>query len=328
MRPRAVWLAPLFSLLGCLDPAGLGNLVPATADQDPALPQLEVEVAGHRRILHLETFGDPTDPPLFILHGSACDYRSMRPIAVELSERYFVVIWDQRGAGLSERIGADEFSLDSAVAEIDAIKAIHAPDRPISLLGHSWGGGLAALYAGRHPERVHQLVLSEPMPLDGARMNDQIDEILQFEYFNEGWNDQARLDELLASDGHEALDYRAALLLHTGLTNYFCDRDNPPPLPIWRVGGYLEYLRNRTLRPGTSFTYDFTPGLENFAAEVLFVAGECGGLGAAFQAEQLDDFPAAHLVEIADTGHRLYIERPDAYYATLKDYLDQYTGLP
>lgn len=46
-----------------------GNIVPPTADQDNNLPQLSVTVAGHTRKLHLQTFGNPQSPPVFILPG-------------------------------------------------------------------------------------------------------------------------------------------------------------------------------------------------------------------------------------------------------------------
>ena len=34
----------------------------------------------------------------------------------------------------------------------------------MTLLGHSWGGGLAALYAIAHPDRIERLLLVDPMP--------------------------------------------------------------------------------------------------------------------------------------------------------------------
>jgi hypothetical protein len=57
-----------------------GNLVPPTADLDPLLPQLKITVAGHNRAIHLQTFGNPDNPPLFILHGGpGADFRIFLP---------------------------------------------------------------------------------------------------------------------------------------------------------------------------------------------------------------------------------------------------------
>jgi hypothetical protein len=45
---------------GCADRGA--DLVPPTADRDPRLPQARIEVAGKSRALHLETFGDASNP--------------------------------------------------------------------------------------------------------------------------------------------------------------------------------------------------------------------------------------------------------------------------
>jgi proline iminopeptidase len=311
-----------------MDPDAVGAWVPPTADQDPALPQLSVDVAGHRRALHLETFGPPDGPVLLILHGSYSDYRHLRPLALALADRYRVIVWDQRGAGLSERITRGEFSLDSAIAEIDAVRAALAPGRPVTLIGHSWGGGLALMYAGRYPADIEQLALLEPMPFDAARMTEQAREILEFDYLNPVWTDMARMGDWLDPASHVELDYRADLVLDSGLTRYFCDPSRPPALPRWRVGGLLEHARNQVLLEGTRWTYDFTVGVEQLAVEVLVVAGECGALGAEFQRTQLDVLPEAILVTIADAGHRLTVEQPEALLEALRDYLFAYHSDP
>lgn len=95
------------AMQGCLDASSSGALVPPTADEDYALPQISMEIAGHTRAVHLTTYGVATQPVLLVLHGSLADHRALRPFQV-LSERYFVVMWDQRGNGLSERITQED----------------------------------------------------------------------------------------------------------------------------------------------------------------------------------------------------------------------------
>ncbi len=57
-----------------------GNLVPPTADEDRSLPQIKIHVAGHERSIHLQSFGDSTNPPVLVLPGAPapilnCYYR-------------------------------------------------------------------------------------------------------------------------------------------------------------------------------------------------------------------------------------------------------------
>ena len=73
-------------LAGCLSPTDPGALVPPTADQDPNLPQIELHVAGNARAIHIETYGDPSNPSLFLLHGSLSDFRALRPFQVLAGE--------------------------------------------------------------------------------------------------------------------------------------------------------------------------------------------------------------------------------------------------
>jgi proline iminopeptidase len=127
----------------------VGALVPPTAEQDPALPQEPLTVAGRRRAVHLRTFGDTTRPVLLVLHGGpAADFRLMLPLAA-LADRYFVVMWDQRGAGLSEQVSSPELALDTFDEEIAAVKARFAPQQRVTLMGHSFGGSLATRFAAR-----------------------------------------------------------------------------------------------------------------------------------------------------------------------------------
>ena len=79
-------LATLGLLAGaCLDPALPGNLVPATVEDDPALPRIEV----NGTILHAEAFGDPRAPMIVVLHGGpGGDYRAFLPYRVLADDGY------------------------------------------------------------------------------------------------------------------------------------------------------------------------------------------------------------------------------------------------
>jgi len=127
------------TMIGCslIDPEEPGALVPPTVDQDSLLPQMKIIVAGHTRSIHIQNFGDSANPALFILHGSASDFRPFVPLQL-LSDKYFVVMWDQRGSGLPERITKQEITWDAVVEEIDQIKSHFSPQNPVTFIGHSY----------------------------------------------------------------------------------------------------------------------------------------------------------------------------------------------
>ena len=75
----------------------------------------------------------------------------------ELSRRFRLVRYDERGCGLSDwDIG--RFSFDDWVDDLEAVADAAGLDR-FPLLGISQGGPVAIAYAVRHPERVSHLVL-------------------------------------------------------------------------------------------------------------------------------------------------------------------------
>lgn len=294
----------------------LGALVPPTVDEDPSLPHITVTVAGVDRRLHASSWGDPEAPLLLALHGSLGDHRALQDWSA-WSDRYHVVAWDQRGNGLSERISAEEYTVESIVAEIDAVRAHYGAPDTITLVGHSFGAMYASLYVQQRPEAVHELVLIEPGGLTGEIFGDTFRDIITVELWAPGINRAFWQSETLSASDHAAVDYKSLrILLDGSATAYHCDPNHPVPIPVWRPGGHVEYLRGELLRGGGpvgTFTYDFLP--DPAVAETiptLFVAGDCSGLGPTFQERHhLPSFPGADLLSVPAAGHRVWTDAPE-----------------
>jgi pimeloyl-ACP methyl ester carboxylesterase/DNA-binding CsgD family transcriptional regulator len=77
-----------------------------------------------------------------------------------LAEHRTIIRYDRPGAGVSDRGVMPARSLEEEVATLEAVVDVAAPGPgPLSLFGGSSGGGVASLFAARHPERVDRLVL-------------------------------------------------------------------------------------------------------------------------------------------------------------------------
>jgi pimeloyl-ACP methyl ester carboxylesterase/DNA-binding CsgD family transcriptional regulator len=87
------------------------------------------------------------------------DFRSpvSEPMLTELSARFRLPRYDQRGCGLSDADPAD-ISFEHWIADLEAVVDAAGFDR-FALLGPSQGSAIAIAYAARHPERVSHLVL-------------------------------------------------------------------------------------------------------------------------------------------------------------------------
>ena len=303
----------------------LGALVPPTVDEDSALPRLQLEVAGEVRSVHVQTFGDATNPTLLVLHGSLSDHRSMLMFA-ELADRYHVVLWDRRGMGLSERIPREEFTWDTVVEEIDGIADYFSPSEPVVLLGHSFGAMYSALYVSERPDRVSQAILIEPAGLNDAVMEATFMDLFEIDLLEAGINEMFWQAEFLAPRDHEEVDYKSVLLLEGQSTpGYFCDPDDPPYWPVWRPGGFIEIVRGQTMMNGREFNYDFGWGLASFEPEILLVGTSCSVIGTEFQARyHVPLFANVRLESIPDAGHRVTVEQPEALLGIVRSYLSAY----
>jgi proline iminopeptidase len=302
--------------------------VPKTVAQDPTIPHLTINGA----TFHAETFGDSKNPVVIALHGGpGGDYRSILALQA-LSDQYFVVFFDQRGAGLSPRVNPEEITLASAVADLDAIVEHYGAGRKVNLVGHSWGAMLASLYIGQHPEKVDHAVLAEPGFLTPefaevwakATANPSSPGMLyhfvttKFEALHVNGPDDQAADDYF---GYQMSQYQGSDHPQTG---YFCEGRGPEEGGIWRFGAKAaQSMFWQAVDADGNFTLNLVNGVDRFTNLVLFMASACNTvIGVEWQEQQMAYFPNAELAVIPGAGHELFAENPEASIAAVRAYLD------
>ncbi len=250
-----------------------GELVPKTVTNDPTLPSFTLSDGTK---LHLETFGDPVKPVLIVLHGGPGN--SYKPYLKwkSLSDDYFMVYWDQRGAGLSERVPNKELTGPHYLKDLVEIGDHFSPTNKFYLIGHSWGGAYASYYVQNYPERVEKLVLLEPGPMNKPAMENTPAAAVDF--FSKALQAFLNNSDYLFPGNDEAGDYfRMTSKFEHQRISYTDTRQG------FRCNYYINDWRGLWDK---SYTADFTNGIkENFVEEVLFIAGSTDRLGAAYQKE-------------------------------------------
>ena len=331
-RPMYVILFIMNTLLmslcfgSCATFYGEAHLMPPTADADKRIQSIPIQVAGHRRLIHYRTWGDPNNPAVFVLHGSLSDCRGYLGLSELANDGFYIVMWDQRGNGLSERISGEEYTEESIVAEIDAvIDYFSSGQQQIRLIGHSFGGMYASLYLSARPDRVMQAALIEPGGLNGRIFTETYSRIININLFDPKLNSLFWQSEQLAPFDHESADYRALMILQNGKqTNYHRDPNNPTKWPVWRPGGWVDVWRSRILGLDVNtntFAFDFARGAASYPGTVLFIGGDYSALGADYQREfNAPLFHNAKVVEIPGTGHRLIVEDLQAVLGALRTF--------
>jgi len=133
------------------------------------LLQSAIDVAGHRWV-YAHNEDAPADAPVVVmLHGFTGSKDNWYPLAQRLRGRYRLLIPDLPGWGDSERRPGADYGYVAQAARVDAFIRALSPGRPVVLLGHSMGGGIAALVAARHPDDVARVGLLDAA---GVRFDD------------------------------------------------------------------------------------------------------------------------------------------------------------
>ena len=124
----------------------------------------DVTVDGLR--FHVQTLGDPSAPPVVMVHGMvtgtiASWYFGLAPV---VARDHYVLVYDQRGHGRSER-PATGYGLARLAADLDGLAGDLGR---ASVVGHSYGGVVALRHAIDRPDRVRAVVLVDSFVPAGA----------------------------------------------------------------------------------------------------------------------------------------------------------------
>ena len=297
--------------------------VAATVTDDPALPGFDL--LGLR--LHGESYGPAGGPAVIVLHGGpGGDYRSLLPLAALGDDGLRVQFYDQRGAGLSERVPDGALILAGHLEELDALADRLSPDAPVTLIGHSWGAMLASAYLGRHPDRVDRAVLIEPGFLS-ADEADAFMEAMQPYLRSPGGLWQMLLAGFRAShvtgpDAEAANDYLIGQMVHWFAAHpdnpYHCP-GVPWDSPAWRFGAHAgQAVQAQASRADLDSLGD----AGGFAGPVLLMSGACDSwIGPALQERHLALYADGRHVVIQDAGHDVIDDQPAAALAAIRDFL-------
>ncbi len=109
--------------------------------------------------LYVEIKGE--GKPLILLHGFGMSSYSFRHLIKPLSEKYKVYNFDLKGFGDSPKPDDDRYSAyDQAVLIQNYIK--HNNLKNVTLLGHSYGGGIALALSQMNHKNIEKMILISP----------------------------------------------------------------------------------------------------------------------------------------------------------------------
>jgi proline iminopeptidase len=290
--------------------------------------------------------GETRRTPVIYLHGGPGGYihssivATLAPLAADGHDLYF---YDQSGTGRSERRARPkDTTFTAALADLDEIITRHIQAERVVLIGHSYGGHLAAQYAARHPERIERLVLSSPGHLEPAEYDAEGRALNASRYPvpPELRFTPVDVDGEAARDmGMTALPVRAIVGL-AGATLF-----NIKLVPDAEVDAALNTMASRFTRhmvcdparvqpeEGGAGAYmrmgahwydgldDPRPALRELSTPTLVVQGACDHLDYSDTYEYAALIPDARYTFIPAAGHIIHWDQPERFLALIQEFL-------
>lgn len=275
---------------------------------------------------------------VLIIHGGpGMPFRSPLSGLEPLTSEYRFHYYDQRGCGNSTRpidhfessnMYANMTSLDQTlglgaqIADIERVRRILG-DEKLILIGHSWGGFMASLYAAEFPEHVEALILVSPatalvMPQDEpdlfATVRQRLPEDQRAEYdaFMKDYMDFSKLftrseADLIAMDARFGQYYVSVV-------------PSPQAMPKQgEPGGWMSW----GMYVSMGQTHDYRAALKSVKAPVLVLHGDKDLQSEAASRQYADLFPNSQFVVIPNASHFSFEEQPQTFADAVENFLDK-----
>jgi proline iminopeptidase len=253
-------------------------------------------------------------PPAMVLHGGpGAHHDYLLPAFDALAEGRELLYYDQRGGGRSPVARDVPVGWTEHVADLEGLRIEWGLER-LTLVGYSWGGLLALLYALEHPGRVERLALVSPAPTWRAA-RDQFEQVFARRNVDPAFQEARRV---LRESGLRERDPAAfqQRIFELSVAAYFYDPARATELTPFRVTGRTQQEVWQSLGD-----YDLRPRLPLLRpVPSLIVHGEEDPIPihAAGTAAELI---GAEFHPVARCGHVPYVEAFEEFRSTVGSFL-------
>lgn len=274
--------------------------------------------------LWYRAFGREDGPPVVFLHGGP-GYNAFsfeRTLGAALAAQFRVVAVDQRGCGRSGFDGPPAlYGVGPTVDDLERLRAaLKLP--PWVVVGHSFGGLVAAEYARRAPQAVRRLVLLESTPHVASAIAHQVEAtraLAQTTFQAQAKDVEAAID---AADAFGSLGRLYDVLGRTPLQRVLqFGGSEAAQTALEQLDGQSHARFCSAVKVMDAYQAEGLLGPKDLAAAplpvpTLLLAGKRSEMLGAQAVEAARDAWGATL-EWVDAGHFLYVEQPDALAARI-----------
>ena len=279
----------------------------------------ERDMPANGTMLHTVTLG--SGAPVVVIHGGpGLDHGYLLPGMARLAATNRVILYDQRGVGGSPApLDSASITMDNYLADLDGLRVALGMEK-LNLVGHSFGGLIALLYAIRYADRVASLVLVNTVEPGKRYGREQADR----QRGRRTPADSARIAALMAGEGFRSRD---RLVFERLFWLSFRSTFSNPAL-----ADRLEiHLAEATAKNGSTVArllvgplgaYDYWDDLGSIRARVLIIHGEDDAIPVSMAEDLSRRIPGARLLPVGNAGHFPYIEAPDVVFDAITRFVD------
>ncbi|MCM6777602.1 alpha/beta hydrolase [Nocardia sp. CDC159] len=310
----------------------------------PAAPMRywTLETGSTLAVIEIAAVGPRRGSPIVIVGGGPGEADVADRAMVEFFGRlatlgHDVYIYDQIGAGLSERLANPaEYTVARHVDDLEALRRRIGVERVV-LLGSSWGGSLVASYMARHPGRVERALFTSPGPIDFAQWRSVGTKSPSLRLPP---RERQRADDMLPGAPRFLLWYLLGMVNPSAARNLISDREadayftsylhlvgpgtvcDRTRLPNQNVTGNGFYDNVFTVLDADSGTQSHVrDALARDPTPALILTGACDYLPWEMARQYATTFPDATLVCFPDAGHVIRLDQPTRYFDTIRAFL-------
>jgi len=285
---------------------------------------------------HVRLWGDPGAAPLVLVHGwmdVAASYQFMVDALTPgfFADR-FIIAPDWRGFGHSSGPACDHYSFADYLGDLEWLLDHYAGERPVDLVGHSMGGNIAMMYAGARPERVRRLVNLEGFgmpatsaaqaPRRYARWLDEVKALHRGEKALKTYPDLAAVAARLMKTNRRLPQDQADWLAR----EWSAERTQPDGGTRREILGDAAH---RIINPQLFRVDEMLALYAAISAPTLMVEAGEDSLAQWWQGkftlaefhERLNAVPQVRRERLADCGHMLHHDQPQALARLIEDFL-------
>lgn len=270
--------------------------------------------------LYLRSDGPESASPILLLHGGpGAHHDYLYPQFLELARDYRLITYDQRGGGRSRTDDPDPISWETHVADLAAVCREMGIEAPV-LVGYSWGGLLAMLYAIACTENPDLptpscMVLVSPAPYKAEWRAEFEAELVR----RQGSEAIGGARKLLAESGLRESDPEAyrQRVFELSVAGYFADPSKAVNLTPFRVTGKVQQSVWNSLG-----RYDLGQKLSSLQLPVLVIHGRQDPIPL-HSAQSAAEILGAKFMALDNCGHVPYVERSEDLFTAIREFLNE-----